>query len=452
MGRCGVYSYELWDAPPTASEVWQDIGNGGNISARIEEYPKRISGTSNPHAPVVPLVIGTTLGAHKEIRMGVNGLKPSTAYNAYCVANENPKILSRKFSFVTVNFNVPTNETKKTGQPGFIEQPKVESRGPDEVTFSATPKTSDKITCGIFSYSAGKPTADELYQNTGRNGAAKGTTNGPVVDVATYSTSGGPGTPIETSTVGGLSPNTPYRLYCATNDIPKVLSNEMLFNTVVKAPAVAAPSGASGAGESGASGAGESGEAAEAAKAKAKEEAIKEEDAKSKAEQATKREEALKKEEDDLKVRMEAREKKFEADRLAELLKRLKEEADKLAAKLEEQAEKTNTHKAEEAAKAANAKAKKEAIKEEDAKSKAEQATKREDALKKAEEDLKGKAKEEAHQKKTEADRLAELEKGLKEEADKLAAKLDEQAEKTNTQHAEEAAKAANAKAKKEAI
>ena len=26
--RCGVYSYELWDAPPTASEVWQDIGNG----------------------------------------------------------------------------------------------------------------------------------------------------------------------------------------------------------------------------------------------------------------------------------------------------------------------------------------------------------------------------------------------------------------------------------------
>ena len=191
--------------------------------------------------------------------MVVNGLKPSTAYNVYCVANENPKILSRKFSFVTVNFNVPTNETKKTGQPGFIEQPKVESRGPDEVTFSATPKTSDKITCGIFGYSAGKPTADELYQNTGRNGAAKGTTNGPVVDVATYSTSDGPGTPIETSTVGGLSPNTPYRLYCATNDIPKVLSNEMLFNTVVKAPAVAAPSGASGAGESGASGAGESG-------------------------------------------------------------------------------------------------------------------------------------------------------------------------------------------------
>merc|ERR1712072_1041994 len=274
--KCGVYSYGLLDAPPTASEVWQNIGNGGNISARI-------SGTSNPHAPVVPLVIGTTLGAHKEIRMVVNGLKPSTAYNVYCVANENPKILSRKFSFVTVNFNVPTNETKKTGQPGFIEQPKVESRGPDEVTFSATPKTSDKITCGIFGYSAGKPTADELYQNTGRNGAAKGTTNGPVVDVATYSTSSGPGTPIETSTVGGLSPNTPYRLYCATNDIPKVLSNEMLFDTVVKAPAVAAPSGASGAGESGASGATKLQEQAEKTKTrKAKEEAIKEEDAKSK--------------------------------------------------------------------------------------------------------------------------------------------------------------------------
>jgi hypothetical protein len=276
--RCGVYSYDLWDARPTASEVWQDIGNGGNISAPIEEYPKRISGTSNPHAPVVPLVIGTTLGAHKEIKMVVNGLKPSTAYNVYCVANENPKILSRKFSFATVNFSHKAAEelfrntkyAKKTGP--FIEQPKIESRGPEEVTFSATPRTSDKITCGIFSYSAVKPTADELYQHTGRNGAAKGTTNGPVVDVETYSTSDGPGTPIETSTVGGLSANTAYRLYCATNDIPihdiqntkhgakfetyipKVLSNEMLFVTSVKAPAV--ESGASGgAGKSGASGA-----------------------------------------------------------------------------------------------------------------------------------------------------------------------------------------------------
>ena len=88
------------------------------------------------------------------------------------------------------------------------------------------------------------------------------------MDVETYSTSDGPGTPIETPTVGGLSPNTAYRLYCATNDIPKVLSNEMLFVTSVKAPAVE-PSGASGgagksgasggAGKSGASGAGESG-------------------------------------------------------------------------------------------------------------------------------------------------------------------------------------------------
>merc|ERR1712216_777022 len=83
--------------------------------------------------------------------------------------------------------------------------------------------------CGVFADGATAPTADQVYANTGTGDAAVGATNGPVVAVVTAAKNGA-GVSVNAA-VTGLTANTAYDIYCATNDGTKVLSDKVDFTT-----------------------------------------------------------------------------------------------------------------------------------------------------------------------------------------------------------------------------
>jgi len=129
---------------------------------------------------------------------------------------------------------------------GFAVQPAASEITNTGVKITVTPNEDVNVTCGVFARNATAPTAAEVYAGTGTGGAATGATNGPVVDV-TVIVKGGVNTAIS-GTVSGLTKNTEYDVYCATNDATKTLSSPVVqFSTTNTATATtAAPiSGAS---------------------------------------------------------------------------------------------------------------------------------------------------------------------------------------------------------------
>jgi hypothetical protein len=137
------------------------------------------------------------------------------------------------FSETTGPDEVTKHTPSQEKSAGFHAKPKPVdgSITSTSVTLSAIPVNAVDIKCGVFAYNALKPTASELYAGNGISGHTVGQKNGPVVPVVT-GVSGGAGAAINNMVVTGLNPNTPYDVYCATNDPVKELSEKGLFTTV----------------------------------------------------------------------------------------------------------------------------------------------------------------------------------------------------------------------------
>jgi len=199
--KCGVFAEGA--TAPTAAQVWANTGTGNAAQ-----------GAAN--GPVVDVITIAKNGAGTAINGAVTGLTKNTPYDIYCATDDTTKLLSSKVDFTTTNV-------------GYGAQPTAGSITTTGVTIAVTPNSNVDTKCGVFADGATAPTADQVYANTGTGDAAVGATNGPVVAVVTAAKNGA-GVSVNAA-VTGLTTNTAYDIYCATNDGTKVLSDKVDFTT-----------------------------------------------------------------------------------------------------------------------------------------------------------------------------------------------------------------------------